>query len=79
MAKASVLLTTLGMMAEEWNIQNMFDTKEDKKVVKSEISTQETMGLASIVVDIKNQTAYTVPALGQTGYEKLMPLNSTAS
>jgi hypothetical protein len=35
-----------------------------------------TLGLASIVVDIKNKTAYTVPALGQTGYEKLMPINS---
>ena len=34
-----------------------------------------TMGLASIVVDINNQTAYTVPALGQTGYEKIMPIN----
>jgi hypothetical protein len=28
-----------------------------------------------MVVDIANQTAYTVPALGQTGYEKIMPIN----
>ncbi|TLP49141.1 calcium-binding protein [Cohaesibacter sp. CAU 1516] len=63
------------LMAEEWNIQRMFDTTEDKKVVKSEIDTHDTMGLASIVVDVKNQVAYTVPALGQTGYEKLAPLN----
>ena len=33
------------------------------------------MGLASVVVDVKNQVAYTAPALGQTGYEKLMPIN----
>ena len=38
--------------------------------------TSATMGLASIVVDIKNRTAYTAPALGQTGYEKMMPINS---
>ena len=64
------------MMAEEWNIQRMFDTTgDDKKVVKSEIDAHDTMGLASIVVDIANQTAYTVPALGQTGYEKILPLN----
>ncbi len=62
-------------MAEEWNIQRMFNTTKDKKVVKTEIDTNETMGLASIVVDVKNQVAYTVPALGQTGYEKLAPLN----
>ena len=35
-----------------------------------------TLGLASVVVDIANRTAYTAPALGQTGYEKLMPINS---
>jgi Ca2+-binding RTX toxin-like protein len=34
------------------------------------------MGLASMVVDIKNEVAYTAPALGQAGYEKLMPINS---
>ena len=38
--------------------------------------SSKTVGLASVVVDLKNQTAYTVPALGQTGYEKLMPINS---
>jgi hypothetical protein len=35
-----------------------------------------TMGLAALAVDIANGTAYTVPALGQTGYEKMMPINS---
>jgi hypothetical protein len=28
-----------------------------------------------VVVDIANETAYTVPALGQSGYEKIMPIN----
>lgn len=53
--------------AEEWNIQRNFD--DDKP-------TTETMGLASIAVDVKNGVAYTVPALGQSGYEKLLPMNS---
>ena len=29
-----------------------------------------------MVVDVENKTAYTVPVLGQSGYEKLLPLNS---
>ena len=28
-----------------------------------------------MVVDIANETAYTVPTLGQSGYEKIMPIN----
>ena len=28
-----------------------------------------------MVVDIANETAYTLPALGQSGYEKIMPIN----
>ncbi len=28
-----------------------------------------------MVVDIANETAYTVPALGQSDYEKIMPIN----
>ena len=64
------------MNAEEWNIQEMFNiTDAEGNVVESVADTNETMGLASIVVDIANETAYTVPALGQTGYEKLMPIN----
>ena len=39
-------------------------------------TSDDTLGLASIAVDIKNRTAYTVPALGQSGYEKIMPINS---
>ena len=55
------------LTAEEWEIGRMFPNgKEDAK---------STLGLASIAVDIKNKTAYTVPALGQTGYEKLLPIN----
>jgi Ca2+-binding RTX toxin-like protein len=55
-------------MGEEWRIGNMFDG--GSKVADG------TMGLASMVVDIKNEVAYTAPALGQSGYEKLMPINS---
>lgn len=56
-------------MAEEWNIGAMFDGGE-------EFFINNTMGLASMVVDIANETAYTVPALGQSGYEKILPINS---
>ncbi|MGJ8677981.1 MAG: hypothetical protein ACSHX0_10725 [Akkermansiaceae bacterium] len=56
------------LCAEEWKITSMFSgTTTD---------ANDTMGLASVVVDIANETAYTVPALGQTGYEKLLPMNS---
>lgn len=56
------------LTAEEWEIGTMFPA--------GSADSAATMGLASVVVDIANQTAYTVPALGQTGYEKLMPINS---
>jgi hypothetical protein len=56
------------LTAEEWDIGRMFPA--------GGADSAATMGLASIVVDIKNETAYTVPALGQTGYEKIMPINS---
>jgi hypothetical protein len=55
-------------MAEEWNIGSSMFTG-------GAAAANDTMGLASMVVDIANQTAYTVPALGQTGYEKIMPIN----
>jgi hypothetical protein len=61
--------------AEEWNIQMMFNTKDAENNVTALLDTNDTMGLAAIVVDIANETAYTVPALGQTGYEKLLPIN----
>lgn len=60
---------------EEWNIQEMFDVTDAAGNSTSLIDTNDTMGLASIVVDIANATAYTVPALGQSGYEKLLPIN----
>ncbi|MEM7710827.1 MAG: calcium-binding protein [Pseudomonadota bacterium] len=66
------------MMAEEWNIQRMFDLttgEGDGETTVSKWDTQTGMGLASIVVDLANETAYTVPALGQSGYEKIMPIN----
>jgi len=56
------------LTAEEWEIGRMFPAGSG--------DSGATMGLASIVVDIANETAYTAPALGQTGYEKMMPLNS---
>ena len=56
------------LTAEEWAIGRMF--------AGGGADADATMGLASVVVDIANETAYTVPALGQTGYEKLMPINS---
>ena len=55
------------LTAEEWNIQDFF--------AENTISTHDTLGLASIVVDIKNEVAYSVPALGQSGYEKMLPIN----
>ncbi|WP_131726421.1 calcium-binding protein [Cognatishimia activa] len=54
--------------AEEWEIGRMFPA--------GSADSAATMGLASVVVDIKSGTAYTAPALGQTGYEKMMPINS---
>ncbi len=64
------------LVSEEWNIQEMLNVADaEGNVLESVIDTNETMGLASIVVDLADATAYTVPALGQTGYEKLMPIN----
>jgi len=56
------------LTAEEWEIGRMFPA--------GAADSAATMGLASVVVDIKNSVAYTAPALGQTGYEKIMPINS---
>lgn len=67
---------TAWLTAEEWNIQRMFNVTDTAgKVLTAVGDTNDTMGLASVVVDIANQTAYTVPALGQSGYEKLLPIN----
>ncbi len=72
------------LMAEEWNIGELYDeaaaaagfTEEDARISAGEDFFTTTMGLASIVVDIANETAYTAPALGQSGYEKILPINS---
>ena len=56
------------LTAEEWEIGRMFPA--------GKADSAATLGLASVVVDIATGTAYTAPALGQTGYEKLMPINS---
>lgn len=55
------------MNGEEWDIGgSMFEDPA---------TSYDTMGLASIVVDIANGVAYTAPALGQSGYEKPVPMN----
>lgn len=56
------------LAAEEWEIGRMFPA--------GAADSAATMGLASVAVDIANGVAYSVPALGQTGYEKMMPINS---
>ncbi len=72
------------LMGEEWNIGQLFEeaaaaagiTEEDARLSPGSDFFTTTMGLASMVVDIENETAYTVPALGQSGYEKILPMNS---
>jgi Ca2+-binding RTX toxin-like protein len=65
------------LMGEEWNIGNsMFADPDGTGPLRGFDVANSTMGLASMVVDIKNEVAYTAPALGQAGYEKLMPINS---
>ena len=72
------------LMGEEWNIGELYEeaaleagmTEEEARLSPGADFFTETMGLASMVVDVENETAYTVPALGQSGYEKLLPINS---
>ncbi len=72
------------LMAEEWNIGQLFEeaaaavgiTEENSRLSPGADFFTTTMGLASMVVDIENETAYTVPVLGQAGYEKILPMNS---
>jgi len=65
------------LMGEEWNIgDRMFADPDGSGPLNGSNVANNTMGLASLVVDVKNGIAYTAPALGQSGYEKLMPINS---
>ena len=65
------------LMAEEWNIGNsMFADPDGSGPLTGIDVANSTMGLASMVVDIANETAYTVPVLGQTGFEKFVPINT---
>jgi|GEM_PF-675452 len=65
------------LMGEEWNIgSSMFLDPDGAGPLTGTDVANKTMGLASMVVDLKNEVAYTVPALGQGGYEKLLPINS---
>jgi hypothetical protein len=50
------------IMSEEWSYCN---TNEE---------CDASIGLSSIAVDVLKKTAYVAPALGRTGYEKIMPL-----
>ncbi len=76
--------------SEEWNVADAesFGAKpKDDEKQKYSLDAQtgrgkknwntsgRTMGLASLVTDVRTGTAYTAPALGQTGYEKIVPLN----
>ena len=60
------------LTAEEWVISSAFNSEDGNL---GHAIANETMGLAATVTDIKNKTLYSVPALGTTGYEKMMPLN----
>ncbi|MEL6353501.1 MAG: calcium-binding protein [Cyanobacteria bacterium J06627_28] len=72
------------LMAEEWNIGQLFEeaalaagyTEEEARLSPGADFFTTTMGLASMVVDVENETVYTAPALGQAGFEKLLPINS---
>jgi len=55
------------LAGEEWNIQSIFPNGNTDAL--------NTMGLASIAVDVANGIAYTAPVLGQSGYEKILPVN----
>ena len=59
-------------MAEEWDMG--FDNFAPG--VAGEAVGNQTMDLAAMAVDVANKTAYSVPAFGQTGYEKIPPLNT---
>jgi hypothetical protein len=64
------------LTGEEWNIgSSMFDDPDGSGPLRGFDVANGTMGLASMVVDVKNEIAYTAPALGQAGYEKLVPIN----
>merc|ERR1719224_252887 len=52
------------MMGEEWTW-----------APSAQHSAKSTIGLNTVVVDISGKAAHVAPALGQTGYEKLIPLN----
>ena len=58
------------LTAEEWDIGFAFAPGAAGDGIAN-----ATMGLAPTVTDINNGILYTAPALGQTGYEKMMPIN----
>ena len=70
--------------SEEWNVarRGAFGDVGDTKTYTTTGDNSRpwklsgsTMGLASLITDVDSRTAYTAPALGQTGYEKMVPLN----
>lgn len=65
------------LTGEEWNIgRRVFPDPDGTGPLTGTDVANQTMGMASMVVDLKNEVAYTAPALGQGGYEKLLPINS---
>lgn len=64
------------LAGEEWNIgEAMFADPDGAGPLTGVDEANRTMGLASVVVDLDSKILYTAPALGQTGYEKIMPIN----
>jgi len=65
------------LAGEEWNIGSYVFEDPDGEAgpLTGADVANSTMGLASVVVDVKSKSLYTVPALGQTGYERIVPIN----
>ena len=77
-------VVNIWLNSEEWNVARrgaFGDVGDTKTYTKSGKNSRpwnisgRTMGLASLITDVDSRTAYTAPALGQTGYEKMVPLN----
>merc|ERR1719197_426193 len=68
------------MMAEEWSWLSAMAGRDATSAELAPVyAAKSTIGLASVVVDVAEETAYVAAALGQTGYEKFMPVNPTTT
>ena len=67
------------MMAEEWtwlgSMAGWSGDTDTQALLGPVFDAKNTIGLASVAVDVANEIAYVAAALGQTGYEKFMPVN----